>query len=101
MMLNLESDYDSLEKDVSYHDLYLDKIALSFGAWTINKGYKQSAGIYFKDVEVDHVASGTGHPSQVNNRECGFLSEDMIWNRGTSNVAGEHHYIRQEEVYPF
>jgi hypothetical protein len=99
--LNLKGDYNKLGKDVSYHDLHLDKIAISFGVWTINKGYKQSVGIYFKDVEFDHIAYDTAHHSQLNNREYGLLSEDKIWNRGTSNVAGEHQYVRQEEVYPF
>jgi 3',5'-cyclic AMP phosphodiesterase CpdA len=99
--LNLKSDYDKLKKEVSYRDLHLEKIAISFGAWTINKGYKQSAGIYYKDVIFDHVTSEAVSPSQLNNRECGFLSEEKIWNRGTSNVAGEHQYVRQEEVYPF
>jgi hypothetical protein len=97
----LKSDYDKLKKGISYHDLHLDKVALSFGAWTINKGYKQSAGIYFKDVKVEHIELDLGQPSQLNNQECGFLAEDKIWNRGTSNVAGEHQYVNQEEVYPY
>ena len=99
--LNLKSDYDKLNKENTYQDLHLDKIALSFGAWTINKGYKQSAGIYFKDVEIDQIPLDTGYPSLLNNREYGLLAEDKIWNRGTSNVAGEHQYVSQEEVYPF
>ena len=97
----MKSDCDSLEKDLSFHNLYLDKIAISFGTWTINKGYKQSAGIYFKDIEIEHVAADHGKPSMVNNRVSGFLAEEKIWNRGTSNVAGEHQYVRQEEVYPY
>jgi len=101
VMLNLKSDYEKLNKDIAYHDLHIDKIALSFGTWTINKGYKQSAGIYFKDVELEQIESGSAQPSQLNNRECGFLAEEKIWNRGTSNVAGEHQYVTQEEVYPF
>jgi len=37
----------------------------------------------------------------MNKKEIQLLDEEMIWNRPMSNVAGEHQYIRQEEVYPY
>ena len=99
--INLKHDYDRLKKKRSFAALHLEKLVLSFGVWTINKGYKQEAGLYFTDVEVafsNHTSEG---PSLMNEKKIQLLDEEMIWNRPMSNVAGEHQYIRQEEVYPY
>lgn len=99
--INLKNDYDRLKKKRSFAALHLEKLVLNFGVWTINKGFKQEAGLYFTDVEVtfsNHTSEG---PSLMNKKEIQLLDEEMIWNRPMSNVAGEHQYIRQEEVYPY
>jgi len=99
--INLKHDYDQLKKERLFEDLQLEKLVLSFGVWTINKGFKQEAGIYFTDVEVFYKDPVSAGPSLLNNQEIPFLDKEKIWNRPTSNIAGEHQYITQEEVYPY
>ena len=99
--LNLKEDYDRLKKERSFQYLHLEKLVLNFGVWTINKGYQQEAGIFFKDVAVDFVVPDSVNSSLLNNKQYGFLDKGKILNSPISNVAGEHQYISQEEVYPY
>jgi hypothetical protein len=69
--------------------------------WTINKGYQQEAAVFFTDLNIDFIDLDSLESSVLNNRKIGFLDKERIWNRPTRNVAGEHHYVQQEEVYPF
>jgi len=99
--INLKHDYDRLMKERSFQDLQLEKMALNFGVWTINKGFRQEAGVYFKDVKMSNLDTAEAESSVLNDQGMAFLLEEKIWNRPMSNVAGEHQYIKQEEVYPY
>jgi len=99
--INLESDLEKLKGGKSFRDLDCQKLILNFGVWTINNGYQQEAGLFFKDIEVDYPDPLSAPVSMLNDREYGLLADDLIWNRGIGHVAGEHQYVRQEEVYPY
>ena len=99
--INLKYDYDQLKKNRSFAALQLDKLVLSFGVWTINKGFQQQAGVYITDVRVSNNGPAGTDPSVLNGQDIPFLSKEKIWDRPTSNVAGEHQYVTQEEVYPY
>jgi hypothetical protein len=99
--INLKHDYDRLMKERSFQDLQLEKMVLSFGVWTINKGFRQEAGVYFTDVKMSNLDTAEAEPSVLNDQGMAFLLEDKIWSRPTSHVAGEHQYVSQEEVYPY
>ncbi len=99
--INLKHDYDRLMKERSFEDLQLGKMVLNLGVWTINKGFRQESGVYFTDVKMINPDKVEAAPSLLNDNVIPFLLEEKIWNRPTSHVAGEHQYIRQEEVYPY
>jgi 3',5'-cyclic AMP phosphodiesterase CpdA len=99
--LNLKGDYGTLSRERSFQDLQLEIIVLNLGVWTINKGYQQEAAVFFTDLNIDFIDLDSLESSVLNNRKIGFLDKERIWNRPTRNVAGEHHYVQQEEVYPF
>ena len=67
--INLKNDYDRLKKKRPFEELHLEKLILSFGVWTINKGYKQEAGLYFTDVELAFSNQTSGRTSLLNERK--------------------------------
>jgi hypothetical protein len=97
----MKSDYERLKRARSFEGLQLGKIAINFGVWTINKGHQQRAGVYFRDVQVELAEGDAVDQSSLNDAYIDFLDQEKIWNRRTNHVAGEHQYIRQEEVYPY
>jgi 3',5'-cyclic AMP phosphodiesterase CpdA len=99
--INLKYDYDRLLKERTFKDLQLDRLVLSFGVWTINKGFQQEAGMYFTDVKTSREEPAGVEPSLLNGQVIPLLSREKIWNNPTRNVAGEHQYVTQEEVYPY
>ncbi len=99
--INLKYDFDRLKKERDFSGLQLDRLVLSFGVWTINKGFKQEAGMYFADIKVSRKGMENTDPSILNGKVIGFLPQEKIWNRPTNHVAGEHQYVAQDEVYPY
>jgi 3',5'-cyclic AMP phosphodiesterase CpdA len=101
VIINLKYDYDRLKKERNFEALQLNRLVLSFGVWTINKGFQQRAGVYYTDVRITNNGLSGNEPSLLNGKIIPILSKDKIWNRPTNNVAGEHQYVTQEEVYPY
>ena len=99
--INLKYDYDRIKKERNFRDLQLDRLVLSFGVWTINKGFQQEAGVFFTNVKVTARDVADAESSMLNGQVIPLLPKEKIWNRPTSHVAGEHQYITQEEVYPY
>jgi hypothetical protein len=101
VLINLNTDLGKINKGKSYQDLGCEKIVLNFGVWTINDGFRQEAGVFFKDIDIAFTDPASAAASRLNGREYGLLNNDKIWSRGIGHVAGEHQYVRQEEVYPY
>ena len=99
--INLDTDLAKINGGGSFPDLGCEKLVLNFGVWTINEGYKQETGIYFKDVDVEFADRDAVSAGQVNGLEYGIMDNKKVWSRGIGHVAGEHQYVRQEEVYPY
>ena len=99
--INLKNDFERSGSARSFKDLLLEKVVVSFGVWTINKGFNQEAGIYITNVDLNFSEYSEGEASLLNKRLIQPLAKDKIWDRPNQNIAGEHHYVNQEEVYPY
>ncbi len=93
LTLPFAKDYQSInEKKESFSELKVDSILVWLGVWTVNEGIDQQVGMYIDEVSLTKTAKST--PTTPRKPEGG------IWYPKMGHIAGEHHYIEQEMIYP-
>ncbi len=68
----------------------IDRFIINLGVWTINDGYNQKAGVWFRNTVLDFADAGQGSSSIMDNAPVLKKDDKFMWWRGVRHVAGEH-----------
>ncbi|HYW94066.1 MAG TPA: metallophosphoesterase [Bacteroidales bacterium] len=71
----------------------IDRFIINFGVWTINDGYNQKAGAWFRNVNLDFVMNPSETVSLIDDKPVPVKDIKYMYWKGVDHVAGEHQSV--------
>ncbi len=71
----------------------IDRFIINLGVWTVNDGYEQRAGVWFRDVNLEFANQGTGPASLLDTSPVMKKDDKYMYWGGVKHVAGEHQSV--------